>query len=188
MVAEVGIVFEQLDQRGALALKRFETVRERIAAAAFLPGRGELVRVPLVADAFVVVQRQNKLHAFLIECDRGTISAPRMRQKMEGYHAWWALGGPQKRFGVRGLRVLFIAPNETRLQRLCETAMEATENRGSGLFWFATESNITVDDPERLLAPIWIPARQGASPKQPLFPAIRAAEGMPLLPKSDLPS
>lgn len=172
---ELGIVFERLHRDGVLRLLRWETARAKIADVVQIVDHGRIVRVPLVADALAVVEAGGKPSALLVEVDMGTVSIARMRTKYAGYLSWWKSGGPARRFGLKSLRVVTIAPNENRLTRLREAAMEATEGRSGGLLWFGEQANVDVDRQGRLLDPAWTNA-SAAEPRRALFPSAATPE------------
>lgn len=151
MVNELALVLTALDARGTLRLLSWQTVRERIADVAHLAERARPVRVPLVADALAIVEYQGHRTGLLVEVDMGTVSAKTMRRKYAGYHAWWANGGPVRRFGLTATRVLTLAPAPRRLTRLRDLAIEAVDDRGSGLFWFLPQTDVDIEAPKRLL-------------------------------------
>lgn len=158
-VAEVGLVFRALHARAILTLERFDASRERIGFAQAIAGpKPELV--PLVADAFLSVRVQGTRHALLVEVDRGTVSAARVANKAEGYLAWLRAEGPETRFGVRALRVLYVVPNRARLERLRDAVLGVAGRAGTGLFWFTEASNVRIETPERILKPVWSTARK----------------------------
>lgn len=166
-VSEAGIVLERLSALGHFTLERYETAREKIAASTVLRRGKRSLRVPLVADAFAVLRTEQGFQAFLIEIDRNTASLSKARVKIAAYHAWWAEGGPEKRFGMRALRVLYIVPHETRAERLREAALQ--ETGGSGLFWFACASDVRAEAPEAFLQGIWRQARNESCEAAQLF-------------------
>ncbi|MCC7537464.1 MAG: replication-relaxation family protein [Deltaproteobacteria bacterium] len=168
---DLGVALHALDRTGALRLLRWETARTKLAASVQLVERGRLTRIPLVADALAVVAAtDHKPDALLVEIDRGTVSVARMRQKYRGYVAWWRGGGPERRFGLRSLRVVTLAPTASRLERLREAALHATEGRGSGLLWFGEQRLASLDDPTRLLTPSWTRATPEAASEHLLAP------------------
>ena len=154
----LGVVFHVLARRGQLSLLRFEMARARIADAVQVLVRGRVVRVPLVADAYAVLGPAEHPTALLVEVDRGTVSAKRMREKFLGYYRWWYEHGPLRRFGLQSLRIATIASTTARMQRLRDLAREATGGHAPGLFWFGTESLVSLAAPETLLAPMWTTA------------------------------
>ncbi|MBI5515249.1 MAG: replication-relaxation family protein [Deltaproteobacteria bacterium] len=170
LVNELALVVRLLDARGALRLLLWETRRERIADVTHLAERGRAVRVPLVADALLVVEHQGQRQGLLIEIDMATVSAKSMRRKFAGYHAWWSEGGPARRFGLTASRVLTVAPAVKRLERLRALSIEAVDARGSGLFWFLPHEAVDVVAPERLLAAVARVGKAGDESPRPLFP------------------
>ena len=48
--------------------------------------------------------------------------------------------------------MLTVVPSETRLARLRTAALDATNQRGSRLLWFARQEDV---QPDRLLGPVW---------------------------------
>lgn len=94
MVNELALVFLKLDRQDVIRLLSWQTARERIADVAHVNERGHALRVPLVADALAVIEHQGRQTGLLVEVDMGTVSAKTMRRKFQGYHAWWAEGGP----------------------------------------------------------------------------------------------
>lgn len=166
---EFAVVLERLSVIGLLTLLRFEVSREAIAAAGHIWERGFRVRVPLVADGFAVLTVGGQTTALLVEIDRGTVAIETMATKYRGYLAWLRDGGPARRFGLRSLRVLTVAPNETRLARLRAAALDATDGRGHGLFWFCPESTVDCERPTVLLEPHVSTARRGELLRERLF-------------------
>lgn len=166
---EFGLVLERLAEMGAIVLHRFETAREKIGAVGYVATVGAQVRVPLVADALAVVGVGGETTALLVEVDRGTIGIEKMRTKYRGYLSWFHDNGPRRRFGLRSLRVLTVAPTEARLKRLRAAAVEATDGRGSGLFWFGVASSIDCTAPEKFLSPAFTVARSGEPANERLF-------------------
>lgn len=139
------------------ALLSWETDAERLADAVHLMrGPGHLGRQPLVADALAAVGTPRGVEGLLVEVDRGTERPGYMARKYAGYLAWWKEGGPERKFSVKAMRLLTIAPNATRTERLREACAEATEKRAAGLFWFAAEEDLVR---EGLLASVWSTTR-----------------------------
>lgn len=169
LVNEFALVLHQLDARRTLRLLSWETRRERIADVAHLAVKGRALRIPLVADGLAVVEHGGRKQGLLIEVDLGTVSARRMREKFAGYHAWWAEGGPVRRWGLGALRVLTIAPAPRRLERLRDLALEAVDGRGSGLFWFLPQMAVDVTHPEHLLETIAFVGKAGEDERCTLF-------------------
>lgn len=140
------------------SLLSFETDADRLADAVHVTHDAKhLGRQPLVADALAVVGTPRGVEGLLIEIDRGTERPGYMARKYAGYLAWWKEGGPERKFSVKAMRLLTIAPGAIRTERLREACAEATEKRAAGLFWFAAENDLAR---ERLLAPVWSTPRK----------------------------
>lgn len=154
MTNDLAVVLKLLDDRGLVKLLRWETARDVLAdAVRVLRGSNKSERIPLVADALVVLATQAGPTALLVEIDLGTVSLARMRRRYEGYAAWWRMGGPERRFGVRSLRLLTIASHPDRAARLREAASEVAEAGSRGLFWFGAGDVLDFEQPERFLEP-----------------------------------
>ena len=154
--AQLGVALERLDADGALVLERWTTARTALGFAAHLPGKGTLIRIPLVADAYAVITYRGRTDAVLVEVDMGSVSLSRMKAKYAAYVQWWKSGGPLSRFGQRSMRVITIASTPARMRQLLDCATEATAGQGMGLLWFGTLDLVSVDAPEGLLGPVWV--------------------------------
>lgn len=166
---DLAVVLQLLDAKGAIELLRWETARDALADAVHLMrgSRGE--RVALVADALAVIATPTGPTALLVEIDMGTVSASRMAKKYEGYAGWWRGGGPERRFGIRSLRVVTIAKHEARSARLRAAAVDAAGTDAHRLFWFATADVLDPEAPERLLTHRFATAHPDA-PAVPILP------------------
>lgn len=169
LVNEFALVLERLAEAGSVKLLSWQTVREKIGDVTHVAVKGRAVRVPLVADALAILERHGERLGLLIEIDMGTVSASAMRRKYKGYHAWWAEGGPVRRFGLAATRVVTVAPKAQRLTRLRDLAIEAVEGRGSGLLWFLPHDAVDVARPERLLDAEAFVAKAGEEHPRALF-------------------
>lgn len=166
-IVTMALVLERLTDQGVLHLLRFETARAKIADVTHVAQDGRPRRIPLVADALAVVEVAGEVRALLIEIDRGTVPVERMATKYLGYVSWQRMNGPFRRFGIKNFRVLTVAPNRTRLERLREIA---TDRGGSSRFlWFVDASEVAVDDPKRLLGLVWSVAGHDPSLRLQLF-------------------
>lgn len=120
-----------------------------------LPG---LVKpVSVIPDSHFVIdtpRQAAKTRAyFFVELDRGTETLQRIQTKVRAYNAYVDEGGYEKRYGVKGLRVLFVALSRKRMMNM-KKAAEAVGGRNR--FWFASLDELT---PENVLSqPIWLSA------------------------------
>ena len=160
---DLAVVLQLLDAKGEIELVRWETARDALADAVHLVRASRSERVALVADALAVIATPTGPSALLVEVDMGTVPLTRMRRKYEAYAAWWRGHGPERRFGVRALRVLTIANHDTRLARLRAAAGEVAGSGAHGLFWFAGADALDVLEPAKLLAPRFVTASPDAT-------------------------
>lgn len=160
---DLAVVLQLLDAAGSIELLRWETARDALADAVQLLRGSRAERVALVADALVVIATPSGPTALLVEVDMGTVSLSRMKTKYEGYAAWWRGGGPERRFGVKSLRILTIAKHETRMARLRAAAAEVAGSGAHGLFWFGTADALDAEAPDKVLSPCF----RRASPEAP---------------------
>lgn len=131
--------------------------------------------VTLRPDALVVVRDGDHRSALLVEVDRGTISPKSMQRRYAAYLEWQRAGGAGRDFGTKALRVLTLAPTESRLKALHDAALASRSGRPCGFFLFALQDDVTPVLPERLIQPI---ALQLGSDGQrvPIFPRRDGAE------------
>jgi len=171
-VGEFGLALEASCQSAqGLELLAWEMRPDRIGDAVHLyDDRRGAVRVPLVADGFALVRHRGVLHGLLVEIDRGTVGIPRMTLKYRAYVRWWASGEPERKFGVRAIRVLTVAPSDKRVEHL-RAAARAAIHRGAGsrLLWFAREYRRWLEDGTLLHATDWRLAHARNGRWYPLF-------------------
>lgn len=146
-------------------LLSWETDADRLADAAHVTHDPKhLGRQPLVADGLAIVHGPRGPEGLLVEIDRGTERPGYMARKYAGYLAWWKEGGPERKFGVKAMRLLTVAPDAKRVERLREACAEATGKRAGGLFWFAADDEIMR---EGFHAPAWSTPRAEKLPPWP---------------------
>lgn len=138
-------------------LLSWETDPDRLADAVHLMrDPNHLGRQPLVADGLAVLQTSHGVEGLLIEIDRGTEKPGYLGKKYAGYLAWWREGGPLRKFSIKAMRLLTVAPDAKRMERLRQACKEATDGRASGLFWFASEDDLAR---QGVVAPVWSTTR-----------------------------
>ncbi len=131
-------------------LLSWETDPERLADAVLLPDG--VTRQPLVADGLALVATARGPEGLLVEIDRGTERPNYLGRKYAGYAAWWRARLHEERFSVRALRVLTVAPDARRAERLLEACRQSTGGAPAGLFWFGAEDRMV---PRGVRAPVW---------------------------------
>ncbi|MBM4467673.1 MAG: hypothetical protein FJ014_19320 [Chloroflexi bacterium] len=119
--------------------------------------------VPILPDATMQYQvDERKLQAFL-EVDRGTESTKRFASKVRGYFAYLASGNYQRQSGLRSFRLLVVAPGSKRLDSLVQAVEKAAGETASRLglvpdtcltlVWYAVQKDVR---PETVLGEIWV--------------------------------
>lgn len=113
-------------------------------------------RLPINPDGFFAIENPKAQTNFFLEADRSTMSNPRFLNKMRAYWLWWKQKAPKKKLGIDNFRVLTLTISKQRKDNLIRVTQEADDRqKGSSMFWFATEQDISLDDPKALLQPIW---------------------------------
>lgn len=131
---------------------------------------GRKQRLPITPDGFFQIRSAKGNQAFFLEADRSTMTSSRFLNKMRAYWLWWKQGGHRKRFGIKDFRVLTLTISEQRMENLIRITQEADDRRrGSAMFWFATQGDISLDNPETVLQTIWRTASINDQRRHSLF-------------------
>ena len=100
---------------------------------------------------------------FFLEADRSTMPVVRSNlyrssfyKKLVGYWESYRQDLFKEYFGLKGARVLTVTKSQQRIDNMIE-ANKKMDERGRGLrmFLFATQDEITSEDPDRILKGIW---------------------------------
>jgi len=123
-------------------------------------------RLKLIPDGFFGVhfprepEGANKSYFFL-EMDRATEPLSRfVRAKGRGYREY-RKSGDYQRLGIKGFRVLIVAPNQSRLQSLRQSIAAWLKDETDHplekiqMWLFASEERYSLTNPMSILAPIW---------------------------------
>jgi hypothetical protein len=153
-VGEIALAFMSAAHAGLIELLGVETDDSALATSVAMPGVRGAVRVPLKADAYVLLRGAQGPTGLLVEYDRATIAAKRMAEKFSAYAEWRRSGGPARSFQVKALRVLTVVPDARRLEKLHAAALESTHGKRSGFLLFAEARHFTASDPGRLTEPV----------------------------------
>ena len=110
----------------------------------------------LIPDAFFTITFNKRRHHFLLEMDRGTVSAMRMAKRYQVYYEWWKQNGPKDAFGISTVRILTVTTGQKRMENLIKACYQVRPNNsGSALFWFTIAKYVDVFRPNVLLCRIW---------------------------------
>lgn len=165
-LGEILAGFLALADQGRVVLRGVEADDKRIGTSVLIAAPGLAPeRIALQADGLVVTEVDGKPQALLVEFDNDSTSVIRLSKKMRAYLHWRERArGPEVDFGIRALRVLFVAGSQRRLSKLHDTALAANHGRRSGFLLFAELEDLRVPVAERLLGPVARPL--GATPNE----------------------
>jgi len=140
------VAVEKSCQRNGVLLELWED--ERLCGDRF-EWEGKEKRV--APDAYFRLLKDGTIWAYFLEWDRGTEAVGRVRQKAETYAAYWQGGFYTDRYGLKGVRVLWVTKDEGRK----EVLQRATEGvQGAPPFWWATREAIQ-ESLDLLTDPLW---------------------------------
>jgi len=172
---DVRIIFELLQERAVLqaSWRQGKDVEIRIPARTRI-GRRYLRRA--IPDGLVSVFLPGRCERFLVELDRATVAARKMADRYGIYAAYLRGGARGGEIGGAPARVLTIVPHASRRERLRSAVLEDAGRAAKSAFWFTTlDDAVDLDDPEKLLAPVWWRAGDKKGP-YPLFSTTYAQE------------
>lgn len=114
------------------------------------------IRASLIPDAFLTIEDKEDLLNFFLECDRSTMTQWRFLNKMKAYWHYWKEEQHKKKLEIDSFRVLTITKSQERKENLRELTKQADDKKtGSEMFWFTSEENYNLKDPQSILKPIW---------------------------------
>lgn len=119
-------------------------------------------KIAIMPDALFTLEDAHNAMDFFLEADRSTMDTKRILYKMKRYWEWYLQWDKKdgKRYNekldVGPFRVLILCKTEERKESLRRKAKEVDE-QGTGLrmFYFVSENEISLSDPERILQSIW---------------------------------
>jgi hypothetical protein len=118
-------------------------------------------RAELVPDAFFSIEQGGDPWHFFLEADRATMTKERFLNKMKIYWQWRYDERILKALNIsRYFRVLTIAPNKNRTEGLRKiTKLADDKKEGKSIFLFLSESEYSLQNPEAVLSPVWLSAK-----------------------------
>jgi hypothetical protein len=104
---------------------------------------------------------------FFVEVDRATMPIRRYNllrssyyKKMLGFYYAWKEGVFAKTFPFKHARVLTVTTSLERIANMVEVGRQIdTWHKGLGMFLFVPQKEIGLEEPERILGPVWINGR-----------------------------
>lgn len=126
---------------------------------------GRRARVPVIPDAYFIVNLGNRRAHFFLELDRATMTNSRWKARALAYQEYVKSGKYHQRYQTTSLRILTVAPTQRRLANLKRTTEEAG---GGDRFWFTTLDRAASN--AVLFLPIWkLAGDQADAPEQALL-------------------
>jgi hypothetical protein len=175
LVGETTLAVLALGKEGRVDVVGIETDDRKMATVVHVSELGkEPERIVLQPDALIVTEGPRGREALLVEVDRSTTAPQRMQIRYRGYLAWHREGGPERDFGVRGLRVVTLVPTESRLMTLHDAALDANAARISKFLVFGLLEDFSIFTAERWLECAARSLGDTAGPRVPLLSPTRS--------------
>lgn len=118
-------------------------------------------KIPIIPDGFFALKQEipgedPDIMYFFLEADRGTMTTKRFFNKMRGYWKYYSQKKHEERLNIGNFRVLTITKTEARKENLRAITKGADDRKaGSLMFWFTSEQRYNLEEPGRILGPIW---------------------------------
>lgn len=153
MIAGFRIILT-LALKGNPSAKLIEWVSETTLKGILQEGKDK--RPALIPDAFFTIEDKGDWMFFFLEADRSTMTNERFFKKMQSYWYFYKQNQHKTKFQIDSFRVLTITKSEARRENL-RTITKLADDRqtGSPMFWFATEKDYNLQNPETILGPVW---------------------------------
>jgi hypothetical protein len=117
---------------------------------------GNKINLPVNPDAFFGIRIPRGRMYFFLEADRSTMTNARFFNKTRAYWHYWKQKGHTKRYNIENFRVLTITKSDQRANNLRQVTKQADDKqKGSLMFWFASEESYNLETSATSLGPIW---------------------------------
>lgn len=112
--------------------------------------------VPIVPDAMFALRFRDREFTYFAEIDQGRTDLGRIAQKCAGYHRLWHEKIPQRRFGIRSFRVLYLTTARKRLVHIMQKIREQHRNSSCpDLIVGATRDAVSLSEPLKFFSMAW---------------------------------
>jgi hypothetical protein len=107
-------------------------------------------------DAFFGTKSPRGKKFFFLEADRSNIDNERYLKRMKSYFHYWDQDRHKEKYHIKYFTVLTITKSQEKANNLRKISKKAdTYKKGFTGFWFTTEKNYKLEDPQMILEPIW---------------------------------
>lgn len=112
--------------------------------------------VPIIPDAMFILSCRGRDYCYFVEVDRGHTDLGRIEKKC-AYYSWlWWQKVPQRQFGIRSFRVLYLTTGGRRLVHVMEKIREQQRNSTCpDLIAGVTGDAVSLSDPQKLFSMAW---------------------------------
>ncbi len=112
--------------------------------------------LPIIPDAMFILTCRGRDYCFFAEVDRGQTDLNRIASKCTGYSSLWRQKLPQRQFGVRSFRVLYLTTGGKRLVHILEKIRVQLRNSSCPDLIAGVSGNaVSLQEPERLFSMAW---------------------------------
>lgn len=113
----------------------------------------DMGKAGVVPDGYFVLANTEKEYHFFLEADRGTMSLGRFYEKVNFYRKFF---NAYRKDLPPCFLVVTIAPSDRRAENLRTVTINGDpQKQGSARFWFASEKQYTLANPQTILEPIF---------------------------------
>ena len=142
-------------------------------------------RIPVSPDSFFALQdsrrpAESDVAHFFLEADRSSENHRYFQKKIIGAANYYRQKLHERKFKIKGFRVLTVALNEQRARELCTLAQSLLpEGSARKMFLFTSMESISLQNPETIFGHIcFSPRDQDVTTRRPLMPAPPSAAAL----------
>lgn len=167
LIVDIHVMLNLASRQGAVRLASWREGRELYDSVIAVDHKGSN-RLPIRPDAFFGLEDSrrpegaNRTH-FALEADRSTTSQTRFQDKIRAYWSYIEQGLHEKKFGVRGFRILTVTLTDERAKNLCLLAAATLPERARKYFLFAPLDKFRQGSPDPISGAICHSARSAGS-------------------------
>jgi hypothetical protein len=157
VINDVRVIIQRLVEQGVFDLTKWldEVVLKSAQMQDKVPTLAQRTRiVRKYPDGYFLLrlpEKEQQAHFFL-EIDQATMTNARWQEKVTAYLDFRQSGQSKQHFGTRNFRVLTVTTSERRLTNLKRATEQA---KGDHFFWFTTQEQVTIWQPETILDAVW---------------------------------
>ncbi len=153
MIVDVHVSLTRASASGQVKLIGWREGRELYDSVVAVDSRGSS-RLPVRPDAFFTLEDLQRPEgarraSYALEADRSTTSHARFQEKIRAYWAYIEQGLHEKKYSVKGFRVLTVTLSDARARNLAGLAASLLPTRAQKYFLFTSIQKFEAGDPIR---------------------------------------